>query len=649
MSDPLPPFVRATTELFRELNDESEIFVLLDIRAHAQAKWGLYHLACADADKMINYAGDLATGYMRKGKVCSMFGYHVQAIDAYNQGLKYATSNLLQIDWFTTAKKASLAAVQKHVDFLALLPTEMVYYIVTGLPKKTRFACMAVSRAWRQQILGCACLWVKMSVTGTNKDVALCTMHHIASHIQDLTIDTSNEAIHREYLSSMKIFGRIRSLTLTVPKIYNINSNPIVLDGLRQAPPTLTSLNIALEGNKGMITVPELLSACKMLKTLNYSTTGPMLIKRDGMHELAPHPLTDLELDALSVIGHDLEGILQRCNQLRRLVMSACTTSVLDAVNQHAPNLEVLGYCTSYLQVPSLDQKSHPSRPGLRDLFVSRVSELDGAAPSVLLPLVYRHRFTLQRIFAHTMDITERELQTISTKFPDFKLEGLTSLAISFDTGTHEFFLNSIRGSTTLRAFNAFSVIELDEVVELLMHLPPLEKLRLTYLLFPANYAGLIHLFERYALLLAKPQELEVSFYYCPRITVNVLVALAAIKSLTRLSLCKLDSVTVQDMVDFLYKMKNNLRSIDLRDMRSVTDKTIAALADTQSRLEHILLEKLPAVTDYGLQTLICQQSKKLDSLIVVHCPRITETCLKNYSKMVVNLNYIPSYKAIEA
>ena len=66
------------------------LLVLLDNRAHAYAKVGLFDLAYADAQRMIELAPRSYTGHIRKGDILAMYGLQERAIEAYTQGCQRA-------------------------------------------------------------------------------------------------------------------------------------------------------------------------------------------------------------------------------------------------------------------------------------------------------------------------------------------------------------------------------------------------------------------------------------------------------------------------------------------------------------------------------------------------------------------------------
>ena len=77
------------------------------------------------------------------------------------------------------------------------------------------------------------------------------------------------------------------------------------------------------------------------------SKAEPLGIKLKGFAERSKQypSLVNLRLMSLHINGHDIEPILQGCLQLRRLVLSGCDSSVLEAlIRTSTPYLELFSY-----------------------------------------------------------------------------------------------------------------------------------------------------------------------------------------------------------------------------------------------------------------------------------------------------------------
>ena len=214
---------------------QSQLLVLLDIRAYAHAMEGHYQLACTDAEQMIEYAPHLPAGYVRQGIVFSMYGRQTKAIEKFDYALLIAnnssnnnnnntsTQHAQQqqqedIKRLIACKNEAISLNDRRVDFIARLPVEIVNSIITLLPKSSKVSCMRVARIWAQRTLDCASAWKTLSASGNRIDNQVAAKTEcIAGHIEKLRIDTPNKIVRSKYIQCMRngLFKRLRSLTMT--------------------------------------------------------------------------------------------------------------------------------------------------------------------------------------------------------------------------------------------------------------------------------------------------------------------------------------------------------------------------------------------------------------------------------------------------
>ncbi|KAI9258983.1 hypothetical protein BDA99DRAFT_538902 [Phascolomyces articulosus] len=92
-------------EIINEPLIHSQPYALYDLRAHANALHCQSEAASADAQEMIQCAPQIATGYILKGNILSMYGHQKKAIDDYTTGLQRIQSTR---DYSTTANEMDI-------------------------------------------------------------------------------------------------------------------------------------------------------------------------------------------------------------------------------------------------------------------------------------------------------------------------------------------------------------------------------------------------------------------------------------------------------------------------------------------------------------------------------------------------------------
>ncbi|KAI9255108.1 hypothetical protein BDA99DRAFT_562383 [Phascolomyces articulosus] len=92
---------------------------IMDIRVYANAMRGKPDLALHDAQQIIESASDLTIGYIRKANTYSMYGYQLNAITVYEDGLRNTNTKHQQqeIDQLKREKQQAMAQQEKRIDF----------------------------------------------------------------------------------------------------------------------------------------------------------------------------------------------------------------------------------------------------------------------------------------------------------------------------------------------------------------------------------------------------------------------------------------------------------------------------------------------------------------------------------------------------
>ncbi|KAI8148288.1 hypothetical protein BJV82DRAFT_653443 [Fennellomyces sp. T-0311] len=636
---------------------ESQLYVLSDIRAYARAMQGYYNGAYEDAIQMIDCAPELGAGYVRLGNVYSISGRQLEAIEAYDEGLEKEKSDQTQIERLRAGKAAAIAKNETRIDYLKELPIELANNIIQKLSEGDMSICLSVSSVWRKRILDCSFAWTHMVITGGQKDLRLVSvMSSAGRYVESLDINTNNGRLHALCLEAMidKRFDKIRTLKMKAIQDWKWYTGRISI-AFWQIRDTLTTLSVDLAENKHAITLADILLPCCNLTDLSFTTALPMAKLTGDFSTMKSHnALLNLELTGNLIDKESIDGVLQRCPQLRRLVMSGCISSVVDSIAQYGSNLEILGY-NSTKPIPRLEIVTTGETPGLRKMFMDAPVPRTRIRIESILPLVYKNRATLETVVLNTSsDLVAEDVQQLYAIYPEFKFEKLNTLTARLYRRIQPLILQSIRDTpTALAHLHALSVYDLQGLVDILMTMPPLITLQLASVETSTASASLVQLFEKYAIAaksFGTPKLQQVIFRECAEITDSVLVSLAMIQSLNRVIFRALRNVTAEGIGRFLGNLPCQMKYVELCNMDSIKDSHIATLQKCPS-LVNVALQGLQNVTDEGLRQMVYGKPMlpsgpnfyALFCLTVKACPLITEVgthCVKEMVKTVVYEKY---------
>ncbi|KAG2222013.1 hypothetical protein INT45_006713 [Circinella minor] len=640
---------------------QSQLLVLLDIRAYAHAMEGHYQLACADAEQMIKHAPFLSSGYVRQGIVLSMYGRQAKAIEKFDYALQLANissgNNIEQqedIKRLNACKTAAILLNESRVDFIARLPVEIVNNIITLLPKSSKVSCIHVARIWAQRTLDCASAWKTFSADGNRVDnqVAAKT-EHIAGHIEKLRINTSNKMVRSKYIQCMRngLFKRLHSLTLTGCCTENLRPSAFALStALWQTRTTLRCFEIHIDDDFNKITLADILLVCDRVTDLTYITHNTLVDVRDqdlsALHNESL-PLLSLEIKSSNITKQTVKTVLQRYTQLRRLVINGCDSSAIDPIDQYATsNLEILGFNSRNIPKLASSQQQHQqqqyyayqqsiSSTGMRKIYAMNNDQRRIVHISTFFPIIYKNRKTLETVSVCLSDLTRDEAQEIISTYDDFRLENVVDITFWSTPRMQRLLLQSIPDTiTTLKHVTIRYSEDASDIYRALLRLPPLETLRI----LSVDTTGLekqciIELFEQYAQLSESScgSSLKtVSLWHGDLVDDTVLNVLGDIKTLHHVTLWDLHSVTTQGLHDLMKKLHNQLTCIDIKAMSAVTDNVISELGGSKT-LTTIGLDGLPKVTNRGIRALVDKRSTipKLSSLTITNCSLVTEECIQ--------------------
>ncbi|KAI8139392.1 hypothetical protein BJV82DRAFT_582048 [Fennellomyces sp. T-0311] len=454
---------------------------------------------------------------------------------------------------------------------------------------------------------------------------------HFSQQVRNITIDTSVKKARCKWMQMVMngCFPKIESLNITARAMNNLGTHvrPMLI-GFWQMKATLTSLELHLGSNKHAVGLADVLWLCPNITDLTYSTEHSLsTLAADNYSMLYNNNLLDnLQLISSSITASDIDILLQRSQQLRRLVMSQCNPTVLDAVNEYAPaSLKVLGINSS-VQVPQLVMAGNQENdmPGLQNIYVENSRKIPTEA-SKALPLLHKHKDTLEIIHTDLSALSNEELWMINDECPKLKLNRVAHLAYWSMRSSQQFMLQIISNTTTLTSLHVYGGYDLNGIVTTVLNLPRLSEFQLWWS-DTQNSTALIRLFNT----IRSTSLNYVGFHECTEVTNDVLAALTNVKTLQKIDLEGLENVTAYKIIELFATIGNQLAHLSLSSMSIITDEVITALASLNN-LKSLYLHDMKNITDRGLQGFIEGRNQEfLSSLTVDKCPAITKECINH-------------------
>ncbi|KAI9265123.1 hypothetical protein BDA99DRAFT_579762 [Phascolomyces articulosus] len=629
-----------------------------------------------------------------------VFGQQIQETAHTDQKTKIIGNEKLNI---TTGIEVEITIRQflQTVDPFQILPKEIIAHIITLLPQDIRITCAQVSRSWRIQTLGCAEIWSNLKLEqahdgNNNIRTLLLLSPYYGHHVQSLILDTREHNTWSLCMKKLQLnyFNQIRSLQLIVR--YGILSDEDqVLQttaALREIQGTLTKLQIHIASVQGRhITIAHILTSCSGLTDLYYSTISRLSLQTGYFDEVPNYQhLVNLVLSkSVTSKEKDIQPILEKCQQLRRLVVNGWNESVLDTLARFpTPNLEILGilgYNPGYSaysvpQLPSSQKKkaiittphNNPHNQKNDTEEISSENRVGGSwglfvgeaavavSVSKLWPFLYKNRETLKTIYIHMKPITTDELRSINIKYPDFYLYNITKLVAWVNhENTQNLISQSIQNSSTLTNLTAIKPYNVSQFIDgTLVNLPQLKQLELQHWknTNPDNTTDLIRLFNRFAQLSSsssikptnknmynnKPcysvlQSLRLR-WVDKMFTDDVLASITGIKSLCHIELTSINHITTEGLRKFFTSpLADQLKLVDIAFMDAVTDDVIISIGNMKN-VNTIWLQGLDFITDDSICSVVDKlalsnkNGKKWTTLALFKCGSITQGCI-SYAK----------------
>ncbi|KAI7854010.1 hypothetical protein BDC45DRAFT_509589 [Circinella umbellata] len=512
------------------------------------------------------------------------------------------------------------------------------------LPPSTRVECLNVSKHWRKIILGSAAIWRNIVVSDGEDDSQLLTsaITQIAPYVEHLTLNTSKESIRLLYLQSMKdgLFSRLLTLEMKEQSLQNIQPYfaVLVIGFWNTAKHTLTTINLDYGNHPPTVTLIDILSSCNSLLNLSYSSTTTAINSHTTLGNFAAlqHQniaLINLKLKFKSISDNAIDRMLQRCNQLRRLIINKCDISVLPSFIKYGTNIKFLYINPEEYEMPTsvLDKElNYIIKTGKEVLHIDS-GTCEAIPSSSVMPILYENQKTLKILHTDMKSIDRDQLQQLYRKYHDFRLDGLTHLTFYAFEGTTSFILDSIRYATALSYMDIRKIHDFHQVATFLSNRHHgLKELRIKHVERDANIKiqDLIDLFNRHARLSKKSPHLaleQIHLVHFSGFNDEALGALANIKTLKGINFCDLPDITENGIRTFFKKMYyDQLSYIRLAHMDSLTNQVIRDLQFLKV-LNCLELDNLLQVADEGILGLVnAADGNIFRKMVIRECPHIS-------------------------
>ncbi|KAG2223774.1 hypothetical protein INT45_003498 [Circinella minor] len=192
----------------------------LKLRMNLWQKKGDLGQQLKNAATLIENAPRDSVGYISAAQVYSMRGQQNRVIAITSEGMH----NILKTDDGYETLKAlyqnANARIAIRIDFLAQLPYDLACTIANYMPRKTRGACVKVSRTWRDRLLHYPKIWRICTIYPVSYDPTFQLLPKITTHIKELSIDCSSQLTFDKCMELLGYadFPNIQKLSVSTSK-----------------------------------------------------------------------------------------------------------------------------------------------------------------------------------------------------------------------------------------------------------------------------------------------------------------------------------------------------------------------------------------------------------------------------------------------
>ncbi|KAI9492656.1 hypothetical protein BDB00DRAFT_788643 [Zychaea mexicana] len=629
----------ATDELFKTVHTQ-----VLALRAASYGMVGKFDLALQDALKIIDYAPTLSKGYLCAGELYRMQGKPLRAVEIYNKCLDIVGKQDKGYRELLQHREMAKEQHNRRIDFVSLLPLEIISDVITRLSTNTRSMCLCVSKGWRRKITKCPDVWSELAVLDFENWVepsAVYTMLALTNnHVKELTVECPDKdrlynTIIREMLKGG--FKRLRSFSLSPYSSLSMHPDidtsliPMALCRLDNA---LVDLSLDFSEHSNPPSLAALIHACPQLIRLKYSSESWQLLR--NKQDLLPENCNLIELDINTGSEYfdasEAEIILKRCPKLRSLYLDRyLEQELIPIVMQHCSKLESFVFnkydgFQAQLDRWKLVDGSNKTTPGVLSRLHLCNPHYFISAEDIVRVLRCGNN-TLKELYC-AFDYTDSMVNDFS--YPRLSLPRLTVFHTSAGGSRAQNVIASIiRQSPAIEEFD-LHVYNKQIEPAIFIALEGLPRLR--FLEIGADDVddemqaiGITEFFGRQATLSSRRNRLEELHLHRVSLTNAHLTALASMKTLQKISLDEcIQAASVQEFNSFIERLGllPSLQTIKLGNIDYVTDMTLEKLAGSKS-LKELELWDLEEISERGIRGLITN-AKSLQNLWLKRCTPIS-------------------------
>ncbi|KAI7847783.1 hypothetical protein BDC45DRAFT_541603 [Circinella umbellata] len=134
-----------------------------------------------------------SVGYISVAQVYSMRGQQNRVIAITSEGMHNISKTDNDYEILKALYQNASARIAICIDFLAQLPYDLACTIVNYMPRKSRGACVKVSRTWRDRLLHYPKISRICTIYPVSYDPTLQLLPKITAHIKKLSIGCSSQ------------------------------------------------------------------------------------------------------------------------------------------------------------------------------------------------------------------------------------------------------------------------------------------------------------------------------------------------------------------------------------------------------------------------------------------------------------------------
>ncbi|KAI7885365.1 RNI-like protein [Lichtheimia hyalospora FSU 10163] len=323
------------------------LFSMLDNRAVVYMRTSQYELAFNDAKEMMQQIPKEEAGYLRAAKVYEAQSRLAEALDIYELGLVHINDS-------ETLKERKLLVeeqLQQRVDWVSLLPADVLALIMAELSIYDCRACTQVSRQWRDKLLSCMYIKCKHAQLDRYGNTA----PFLGRHVQSL------ELKHHQDNRMMKLVNVCSNLrTLVINECFI--SIEDILPALESVGHNLQQLALCIHPMNDPLPLDPILRACPQLTAFSYHAPCHTFSRNGSFPELSLQT-RNANYPNLEFLSWDVDQrimplptVLKHFPHLRSLTIphrlreNGGQQIELDIISSHCPDLEYLSFSHGLLE-----------------------------------------------------------------------------------------------------------------------------------------------------------------------------------------------------------------------------------------------------------------------------------------------------------